>query len=231
MKKSIFKISCLIIFLGVISFQSCDRLNPCGIFTFTGNLDDQPGSNSLPMNLSFDFNPADCGSDCSCDPVCYIQIVRNIDLEDFTYIYPSAEKEDRATGYGWYIDRIEGRKWGYYGRNDNGTFGGNLNPGNNTDPAILFDTPSRGEAEPWLEFWWQAVSVPVCIDDDATCENKLLGFYFWGFTVDNAGIMGGPLNAVAWENLDQSVFDAVSEWNTQAPGLGKNSFPAFTKIN
>ena len=140
----------------------CAKIPSCGIFTFTGSKVDTSSVNGLDMNLSFDFNPtADCGSNCSCNTVAYIQIVRTVDMEDSTYIYPSAEKEGRANGNGWYIDRLEGKKWGYYGRNDDGTFASTLDPGSENDPAILFDAPSRGEAEPWIDIWWQAVSVPA----------------------------------------------------------------------
>jgi len=208
----------------------CTRITSCGVFTFTGTKVDTSSSNGLDMNLSFDFNPADCGSGCSCDPVAYIQIVRTVDLETSTYIYPSAEKEDRANANGWYIDRLEGKIWGFYGRNDDGSFASTLDTGTENDPAILFDAPNRPEAEPWINIWWQAVSVPVCIQHDSACENKLLGYYFWSWTVSTSGVTSDPIHAIAWEDQDGEVDSAVTEWNTQAPGLGKNTFPAFSRL-
>lgn len=224
----------LIVLIPLLLLGACTRLctpiPKCGDFTFIGTKVDTSEENGVDMNLSFDFNPVDCGSKCACDPVCYIQIVRTVDLETGTYIYPSSEKEDRATTNGWYIDRIPNRIWGYYGRNDDGGFAGNLDPGSATEPTILFDRPSRGEAEPWLQIWWQAVSTPVCIQPRSGCENRLLGYYFWSWAVNNDGTTTDPVHAVAWQPLENEVDAAVGEWNIQAPGLGKNSFPAFTRL-
>lgn len=214
----------------ILMMTACRPIEPCGEFTFTGEVQDTASANGVDMNLSFDFEPETCHSVCTCDLVCYVQMVRTVDWEDFTYIYPSTEKEDRATASGWYIDRLAGKIWGYYGRNNDGSFAGTLDPGSETDPAVLFDAPSRGEAEPWLEIWWQAVSVPVCIDKGSGCLNDLLGYYFWSWLVDDAGTVPGIIRGLAWKNLDDAFDDAVLEWNAQAPGLGKNPFPAFTRL-
>jgi len=224
------KLKIAFLMLVLLAMTGCERLPPCGTFTFTGNIYDTAYSNGIDMDVKFDFDPATCGSDCTCDLVCYIQIVRTVDLEDGTYLYPSTEKQNRATAYGWYIDRVAGKIWGYYGRNDDGSFASYLVTGTDQNDAILNDSPRRGESEPWLQIWWMAVSVPVCIDDDSDCLNNLLGYYFWSWVVDDAGTVTGILDAVAWEPLETDVDDAVAEWNSQAPGLGKNTFPAFTQL-
>lgn len=222
------------LFIAVLLMASCNdlctRIPSCGDFTFTGSKVDTEESNGLDMNVSFDFNPENCDSNCTCNTVCYIQIVRTVDMETFTYIYPSEEKEERANANGWYIDRVEGKIWGFYGRNDNGSFGSNLDPGSETQPAILFDGPRRGEDEPWLGIWWQAVSAPVCIQPRSGCENRLLGYYFWSWFASDDGAVDGPIDAIAWEPLQNEVDSAVTEWNAQAPGMGKNSFPTFTRL-
>jgi len=218
--------------LGVIALLlvGCVVIEPCGTFTFNGTEYDTSTSNGVNMDLSFDFDPSVCGSTCTCDPVVYIQVVRTADLETYIYLYPSTEKEDRATGDGWYIDRIAGRVWGYYGRNNDGSFAYYLTPGSEVDPAILEDAPRRPESEPWLGIWWQAVSVPVCIEAGSTCENNLLGHYFWSWLVDDSGVVAGILDWIAGPTLADSVDEAVAEWNAQAPGLGKNTFPTFTRL-
>jgi hypothetical protein len=38
------------------------------------------------------------------------------------------------------------------------------------------------------------------------------------------------LNTIAPAGIEDAFDDAVSEWNTQAPTLGKNTFPAFTRL-
>ena len=216
--------------IALLILSSCAPIPRCGDFTFTGDKVDNREVNGVDMNVSFDFNPETCGSNCTCNPVAYIQIVRTVDMESFAYIYPSEEKEDRATANGWYIDRLEGKIWGYYGRNNDGSFAANLEPGSETEPAILFDGPQRPEEEPWIQIWWQAVSVPACIQAGSGCENKLLGYYFWSWLVDNVGAVSDPVHAVAWKPLENEVDAAVGEWNIQAPGLGKNTFPAFARL-
>ena len=156
----------------------------------------------------------------------YVQIVRTWSFDSSMPLYPSDEKRDRATANGFYIDRIPGRIWGYYGRNDDGTFASYLTPGSNDADAVLLDSPSRPEAAPWLDIWWQAVSVPVCLEGD-DCVNDLLGYYFWSWVVDSGGTITGIIDLNGWEFLQDEVDDAVVQWNAQAPGLGKNPFPVF----
>jgi hypothetical protein len=158
-------------------------------------------------------------------------MVRTYNLEDGTYSYISEEHEARAIEYGWYVDRLTGRDWGYYGRNDNGSFAGNLTPGNNTTAAVLFDGPRRPDS--MRQIWWQAVSGSVSIDGGAnSCNNNFLGYYYWSWIVDEDGVVTDNyiIDGVAWEDLQLVMDDAVAAWNTQAPGLGHNSFPAFSKL-
>lgn len=219
-----------VLFLCVSILVGCETLQPCGDFEFTGTEFDTAASNGVDMDVAFDFEPTDCGCNCTCDEIPYVQIVRTWSFEDAQPLYPSTEKAQRATTNGWYIDRIAGRIWGYYGRNDDGTFASYLTPGSNTVDAVLRDSPRRPQMDPWLDIWWQAVSVPVCIDSGAPCENRLLGYYFWSWLVDDAGTVTGIIDLNAWERLDDEVLDAVGEWNTQAPGLGKNQFPTFSRM-
>jgi len=158
-------------------------------------------------------------------------MVRTYNFHDGTYSYISEEHEARSIQYGWYVDRLTGRNWGYYGRNNNGTFASTLTPGNNNTDAILFDSPSRPSS--MNNIWWQAVSASVSIDGGAnSCNNNFLGYYFWSWLVDDNGVTGNNLivHSIAWENLQNIMDDAVAAWNTQAPGLGHNSFPAFSKL-
>lgn len=206
---------------------------PCGVFEFhdTGVLDNN-SSNGWQMNLDFTFNPENCEDTCSCDLVCYIQMVRTIDQSTGTYLYASTEKLNRATAEGWYIDRLATRIWGYYGRNDNGTFASNLTPGSVGSPANLYDYPKRPEAAPWLDFLWMAISVPVCIDNPGSnCNNHLLGYYEWAWAVDAAGTVPYTLDWVSPKGFKDDFDDAVAEWNSQAPTLSKNTFPAFTRLS
>jgi hypothetical protein len=214
-----------------VGLAACTPINPCGTFTFQGTANDTSALNGITMSLGFHFDPAVCNANCTTNTIAYIQMVRTYSLADGTYSYISEEHQARAIAYGWYVDRLSGKAWGYYGRNDDGTFAGNLTPGNNTTNAVLFDAPKRDDS--MRSIWWQAVSAPVSIDGGAnSCNNTFLGYYYWSWVVDDAGHVtdGSIIDGVAWKDLHLVMDDAVAAWNAQAPGLGHNAFPAFTKL-
>ncbi|CAL1517159.1 hypothetical protein [Chitinophaga sp. MM2321] len=203
---------------------------PCGVFNFTGT----PHSNrGINMQLNFAFDPALCkGAACNCDSVVYVQMIRVIDIETGNYLSPNSEQTARmVTGNpqpafnGWAVDRLSGKQWGYYGRNDDNTFAGTITIGSDHTTATLLDGPFG-----WPDnSWFDAVSVPVCIDRTAACVNKLSGYYYWLFTINN-GVAGNPFHeiAVTWH---QDAFDAaVAQWNATAPSAGKHVFPTFSRM-
>ena len=55
----------LLVLCGALFLAGCPPVPPCGQFTFTGTEDDGAVSNSIDASVSFDFDPAECGSDCS----------------------------------------------------------------------------------------------------------------------------------------------------------------------
>jgi hypothetical protein len=184
------------------------------------------------MDLDFSFAPAECDVDCTWNKVVFVQMLRSVDHDDGTFYYASSEKEDRATAEGWHIDRLASRIWGYYGRNDDGSFAGTITVGSDTSTATLSDFPKRGEEEPWIGFTWMAITVPVCIENPASaCNEQLLGYYEWVWLVDDTGAVPGTLHWVSPKGFKDDFDDAVTEWNSQAPGLGKNTFPAFTRLS
>lgn len=220
--KSLFSI----LLVGLL-LNSCTQIVPCGTFVFAGDT----FNTGLDMSLQFSFNPADCGKPaCNTPKICFIQMVRTYDLEEQTYSYISEEHQARSIEYGWYVDRLTGKKWGYYGRNDNGSFAGNLTPGNNATPSVLFDRPQRPGAS---GIWWQAVSASVSIDAGASsCHNNYLGYYYWSWYANSDGSISNAniIKGVAWENLHTTMDAAVAAWNTQAPSISHNLFPAFNKL-
>jgi hypothetical protein len=181
--------------------------------------------------VDFNFNPATCGATCSTDTIAYVQIVRVIDRNTGAFLAPGPEQQARivtsdpdATQNGWAVDRIDGRTWGYYGRNNNGSFA-LVTPGSNSSTATLVDGPSG-----WPDnTWFDAVSVPVCIDPAATCNNRLLGYEYWLFTV-SSGVAGAPFSEVGVTWMQTAFDKAVAEWNNDAPGLGKTSLPAMSPL-
>jgi hypothetical protein len=50
------------------------------------------------------------------------------------------------------------------------------------------------------------------------------------FIVQTNGSGGNPFSEIGRDWHRDAVDLAVTEWNTDAPGLGKNGFPAFTRL-
>jgi hypothetical protein len=205
--------------------------NPCGTFSFSGSAHSNRG---IDMTLNFDFDPNECAAaPCTTNTVAYVQIVRIIDLDTGGYLSPNQQQTDRivtgrsqATLNGWAVDRLAGRVWGYYGRNNDGTFASTLTPGSDTTDAILRDRPSGWPNRSWFD----AVSVPVSIDASSPCINQLAGYYYWWFVVGTDGVASDPFDWIGVEWMRDSFDEAVIEWNNDAAGLLKNAFPAFTRM-
>ena len=202
---------------------------PCGDFNFAGTATTRRG---VDVSVAFDFKPALCATVCESNTNAYVQMVRIIDLDTGAFVAPNSEQQNRiVTGRpqpamnGWAIDRVPLRRWGHYGRNDDGSFASIVTTGSNTTPATLWDSPSVVPDHVWFD----AVSVPVSIDPGSACTNRLLGYQYWLFVL-NGGVSTAPFNAtgVDWH---RDAFDhAVTEWNADASGLGKNSFPVMTRL-
>jgi hypothetical protein len=160
--------------------------------------------------------------------------VRIIDLDTGNFVSPGPQQQARTvTGQtnpaynGWAVDRLEGKKWGYYGRNDDGSFASSLTPGGNLSPAILRDFPSL-----WPDnTWFDAVDVPISIDTKSDCANNGLGYDYWLFIVNTGGSVGDPFNEIARDWHRDAVDLAVANWNANAPALGKNLFPNFVRMH
>lgn len=205
---------------------------PCGTFHFTGTA--LPGGGGATVNIDFNFGPSTCASTCNCNTIAYVQIVRVIDRSTGAFLAPNSDQQARiVTGTpqptlnGWAVDRLSGRNWGYYGRNNDGSFSGTLTPGSNASTATLRDLPSGWGPDDWLDF----VSVPVCIDNSSPCNSNLLGYWYWLIIIGPDGHNGDPFNepGVDW---NKDAFDAsVQMWNLTAPPLGKTVFPTFTRMS
>jgi hypothetical protein len=214
-----------------ITLVACGNpTHPCGTFTFTG----APNANrGVDITNSFAFDPSQCGSNCQASTIAYVQIVRIIDQDTGEFLAPTSQQQARivtgntdATQNGWAVDRLDGRVWGYYGRNNDGTFASTLTPGSNTVAAVLRDSPSG-----WPDHsWFDTVDVPVCIAERSACVNHFLGYFYWLFTVETGGSTGTPFSEIGVDWNQPAVDHAVAQWNATAPGVGKNTFPAFTRL-
>lgn len=218
--------------LAALAMVSCGQpTSPCGSFAFTGA---PHSSRGIDMELSFDFDPLACkAGEATANTMAYVQIVRIIDFTTGNFLAPNSDQQNRivtgrtqASLNGWAVDRLSGRVWGYYGRNNDGTFAGTLTPGSSTSAAVLRDTPSG-----WPDnSWFDAVSVPVCLAGDTACQDRLVAFYYWQFFVGTGGSVGTPLDMIAVDWHRDAVDESVAEWDADAAALGKNAFPTLTRM-
>lgn len=221
----------LMLAAGVLLAAGCGNpTQPCGVFTFSGSPNGDRGVN---ITDSFAFNPALCGASCNSNQIVYIQIVRVIDRDTGEFLAPGPQQQARiVTGQsdavynGWSVDRLEDHIWGYYGRNNDGTFDSALTPGSSSSPAVLFDSPAG-----WPDStWFDAVDVPVCIDPDSSCVNRLLGDYYWLYIVNTGGSTETPFSEVGVDWMQTAVNLSTAKWNATAPGLGKNVYPPLSQL-
>ena len=74
------------------------------------------------------------------------------------------------------------------------------------------------------------MDAPVSIDANSSCVNNFLGYYYWLFVVNSGGSTGSPFNEIGVDWNQTAVDLAVAQWNATAPGVGKNTFPMFTRL-
>lgn len=199
-----------------VVFTGCMATLECGSWTFSGT----PSGNSFPLTDTFTFTPANCGKTCDCtsDPI--IQMTWVYDETSGTNLYASNQPQGgRSTANGWAIDQIDGWAYAYYSLQNNGTFSATYGlPGANGTASTLKDDPSGWG--PNTIFY--AVDVPVCYASK-TCQNKILGYYFWSYIIDSSGTGQKFITAPAWKDLDTEFLSAVAAWNKWAPTSGSQN--------
>jgi hypothetical protein len=195
---------------------ACTPTLECGSWSFSGT----PQPDAFQVSSAFTFTPATCGKSCNCPEDVITQMVSAYDSESKTYMYPTSSYAARATSYGWTIDQLDGWAYGYYGlENDGKTFDPTYNPtGSNGVATTLYDYPSG-----WPNnTYFYSLDVTTCFSSD-TCQNNILGYYFWSWTIDNSGKVSQFIVGPAWKDLDTTFQNAVSGWNTWAPTSGSEN--------
>lgn len=197
-----------------LAFAGCQPTLECGTWAFNGT----PSGTTFPLSNAFTFTPANCGKSCNVDQDVMIQMTWVYDYATHTQLYASDQPQGgRSDADGWNIDRIDGAAYGYYGlENDDKTFypGWNTSGANGT-PNTLFDEPGGWPAN--TDFY--AVDVAVCFKSD-TCQNKILGYYFWSYILDSSDVGQKFITAPAWKDLDTEFQSALAAWNNWAPTSG-----------
>jgi hypothetical protein len=79
----------------------------------------------------------------------------------------------------------------------------------------LYDEPGGWPTN--TNFW--AVDVAVCFRSD-TCTNKILGYYFWSWIIDNNGNGTKFITTPASKDFATEFQSALASWNAWAPTSG-----------
>ncbi len=195
------------------SLTGCQPTFQCGSWVFTGT----PTGNAFPLNDTFTFDPSNCGQSCAGSQDVMIQMTWVYDETTHTNLYASDQPQGaRSTPNGWSIDRVDGAAHGYYGLQNNGTFYSGWNtPGGPGTPTTLIDEPGGWPANTYF----YAVDVAVCYDS-RTCNNKILGYYFWSYILNSSDVGQKFITAPAWKDLDSEFQAALTAWNNWAPTSG-----------
>lgn len=206
---------CLACFL-LTACTGCQPTLECGTWTFSGT----PTGNSFPMTDTFTFNPGNCGKSCDCSQDPIIQMVWVYDATNHMNLYASDQPQGtRSDANGWAIDQLNGWAYAYYSLQNNGTFSATYGlPGSNGTASTLIDTPGGWGAN----VYFYAVDVPVCYSSK-TCKDKILGYYFWSYILDNTDTGQKFITAPAWKDLDTEFQNAVAAWNAWAPTSGSEN--------
>jgi hypothetical protein len=202
--------------------SGCSVALECGSWVFSGTPQSLPGLGAtFPVSSAFTFTPATCKQDCDCEIDAMIQMVTVFNNTEQTYMYPSQNYEDRASADSWSIDRLDGSGYGWFGLlNDGVTFDSFYNtPGSNGTPNTLLDQPSWGPNE---DIVFSAVDAAVCFKSK-TCQNRILGYYFWSWTIDSNGNAAKFAIGPAWPGFENEFQGAVAAWNSWVPTSGFQS--------
>ena len=121
---------------------------------------------------------------------------------------------DAASGdAGWAVDRLKGKKWGYYGMEDSGAGGGNLTLGSRTDKDNSVDAKMHDK----ITLGRQAGKTAGCTAMTFAIDiehGKYLGGFGWGYSVDATGkVTGNELKEVEMGEVQEA---AIKAWNAQS---------------
>jgi len=231
---SVFGLTLAVFLLGLADSCKIDIPKPtaCGEFDFPtpepvflggGKVFPGPGR----VSIGFTFKPEACGAPaCRCGKVAFVQAIRFV-LPPRVPKQPHGEQTDRMTKSdtplfdGWAIDTEEGAIQPYYGMQNDGSFPIDftnpgrykLTPGSTGTRAVLRDSPFSTQ---WDSYSFEAISVPVCIDSQSTCNNRILGYYTWMWIIPdkNRAEYSHFFYNPAATDLYVQVFDlAVQAWN------------------
>jgi hypothetical protein len=176
------------------------------------NTDGSSSTGGYQSDVKIKFNPE--ATQVDCDEIAFVQNVRFIDSSTKKSKEVRANFLNRITKTGWTIDRLDKKKYGWYGYNNNGKPSGTVTPGSSPKPlksAELSDTP--GWNVPNLI--WEFETCSIC--KTGTDSSLAYGCLTWGFDVDASNKLKS--HKPAHQNKPSPEFtEAIKQWNVQAAG-------------
>jgi hypothetical protein len=140
--------------------------------------------------------------------IAFVQIVK---VTNMTY---GAREKARVTDGGWSVDRLEGKKYGWYGLEDSGKWDPReVSPGSSPMPykdAELIDVPGSKTCPAK----WYYETFAIAKDGDG---GTVLGGLEWGFDANNMGkLQSHPVKFIPKQTPE--FLAAITAWNAQAKG-------------
>ncbi|MGH3549367.1 MAG: hypothetical protein ACRDQU_14910 [Pseudonocardiaceae bacterium] len=148
------------------------------------------------------------------DEIAFIQTTRLVETASGSNADPEATNQKRQTPSATSVDRLSGKKQGWYGMNDEGTDSGTMTVWKRSAPA----TPA------WMQdhaVWdepnttWRFETMVVC--RSGADAGKVYGVVTWGFTVD-ADLKLTEQAPTVTNRQSTEATKAVGKWNDQAAG-------------
>ena len=168
------------------------------------------GHYSSPVTITFSPNAKTVDS----TEIAFVQKVQLVDTGTTNSRDWDPTNQKRMTKDGSSIDRVPGRKDGFYGYNNDGKPSGTITPGSAPTPlkdATLLDTPQASIASTTWSFETAAIAKA------GKDTGKIYGALSWGFTVDADNKLTAHKEK-SNVNVSADFNDAVKAWNAQAKG-------------
>lgn len=164
------------------------------------------------------------------DEIAFIQTIRLVETASGSNKDPDETNKKRQTPSATSVDRISGKKQGWYGMKDDGTNSSMLTTWKNstpTTPATMQDRASWNQPNTT----WQFEAMVVC--RSGTDIGKVYVALTWGFSIDAELTLTEQTPTVTNKQSTEATA-AVSTWNDQAAGStfnrntpGQLSLPAL----
>ena len=163
------------------------------------------------VNIDVEFEPP---TSVTSKKIGFVQVMK-VTKDGQPYLFKN--EKPRATTEGWTVDRLEGKKQGYYGMKDNlKASESNYWAGSRKDAATATDAKMHDKVSlsraPGQKIDCEAITYAVDIE-----HGTYLGAFSWGWSIDDTGTVAEK--PVAAADVGSAQREAIKNWNKQAGSL------------